>query len=69
MNFFVYRFNHTPKSKNNNNRKLINSRNTLVEDLYLRIKGVQKKITYRNFQSDLGIIDILESVRSDYYNK
>jgi hypothetical protein len=69
MNFFVYRYNHTPKSKYNNNRQLINSRNTMIDDLYLRVKRVQKKITYRNFQSDLGITSILKSVSSDYYNK
>jgi len=69
MNFFVYRYNHTPKSKYNNNRQLINSRNTMIDDLYLRVKRIQKKITYRNFQSDLGITGILKSVSSDYYNK
>jgi len=69
MNFFVYRYNHTPKSKYNNNRQLINSRNAMIDDLYLRVKRVQKKITYRNFQSDLGITGILKSVSSDYYNK
>lgn len=69
MNFFVYRYNHTPKSKYNNNRQLIESRNTMIGDLYIRIKKVRKKITYRNFQSDPGITDILESVSSDYYTK
>ncbi|QWB96393.1 hypothetical protein KHQ89_02875 [Mycoplasmatota bacterium] len=67
MNFFVYRYNHTPKSKVNNHRKLIQSRNDMMDDLFNRIKKINKKITYRKFQSDLGITDILESVDKNYY--
>lgn len=69
MNFFVYRYNHTPKKRYNNNRQIIDSRNTMIEDLFDKVKKVNKKITYRNFQSDPGITDILDSVSSDYYNK
>ena len=67
MNFFVYRYNHTQKSKVNNHRKLIQSRNDMMDDLFNRIKKINKKITYRKFQSDLGITDILESVDKNYY--
>ena len=67
MNFFVYRYNHTPKSKYTNNRQKIESRNDMIEDLFKRVKLINKKITYRNFQSDLGITDILESVDKNYY--
>jgi hypothetical protein len=69
MNFFVYRYNHTPKKKHNNNRQLINSRNDMIDDLYRRVKSINKKITYRNFQSDPGITEILESVDKNYYFK
>lgn len=69
MNFFVYRYNHTPSSKQNNKRQIIESRNLMIDDLYRRVKNIKKRITYRNFQSDPGIIDILESVNSDYYKK
>lgn len=69
MNFFVYRYNHTPKSKYNNIRKIIESRNNMINDLYNRVKKANKNITYRNFQSDPGITDILESVDKDYYYK
>lgn len=69
MNFFVYRYNHTPKSKHSNNRQIIESRNSMIDDLYKRVKNISKRITYRNFQSDPGITDILESVSSDYYDK
>lgn len=69
MNFFVYRYNHTPKTKHNNSRQLIESRNEMIDDLFNRVKMINKKITYRNFQSDLGITDILESVNSHYYMK
>jgi|GEM_PF-951134 transposase-like protein len=69
MNFFVYRYNHTPKSKHSNNRQIIESRNSMIDDLYRRVKNIKKRITYRNFQSDPGITDILESVSSDYYEK
>jgi hypothetical protein len=67
MNFFVYRYNHTPKSKISNNRQIIKSRNNMVEDLFYRVKRINKKITYRNFQSDLGITEILKSVDNNYY--
>ena len=69
MNFFVYRYNHTPSSKYHNIRQIIESRNMMIDDLYIRVKKVNKKITYRNFQSDLGIIEILESVDKNYYKK
>lgn len=67
MNFFVYRYNNTPRTKHSNNRQIIESRNDMIDDLFIRIKKVSKKITYRNFQSDLGITDILESVDKNYY--
>lgn len=38
MHFFVYRYNHTPKSKYTNNRKKIESRNDVIEDLFKRVK-------------------------------
>ena len=69
MNFFTYRYNHTPKSKYNNIRQIINSRNVMIDDLNRRVKKVSKKITYRNFQSDPGITNILESVDINYYVK
>ncbi len=69
MNFFVYRYNHTPKSKYNNMNQIIESRNKMIDDLYNRVKSIKKKITYRTFLSDPGITDILESVTGDYYNK
>lgn len=69
MNFFVYRYNHTPKKKYNNNRQMIDSRNNMIEELFDRVKKINKKITYRNFQSDLGITEILESVDKYYYFK
>lgn len=69
MNFFVYRYNHTPKSKTNNIRQIIESRNMMFEDLYNRVKKVSKRITYRNFLNDPGITDILESVNQNYYDK
>ena len=68
MNFFAYRYNHTPKSKNSNIRQIIKSRNTMIDDLYNKVKQIKKKITYRTFQSDLGITDILESVENKLIN-
>ncbi len=64
MNFFVYKYNHTKKSKDTNIRQSIENKNQMIEDLYKRVKLIKKKITYRTFQSDLGITDILESVKS-----
>lgn len=68
MNFFVYRYNHTPKSKYNNSRKLIENKNNMIEDLFKRVKKIKKSITYKTFQSDLGIINILESVENEIIN-
>lgn len=68
MNFFVYRYNNTPKSKYNNMRKLITNKNNMIDDLFKRVKKIKKKITYRTFQSDRGITDILESVENKIIN-
>lgn len=62
MNFFVYRYNHTPKTKHNNIRQIIESRNEMIDDLYILVKNIEKRITYRTFVKDSGITDILESV-------
>lgn len=68
MNFFVYRYNHTPKSKYNNIRKLIESKNEMIDDLFKRVKKIKKRITYITFQGDPGITDILESIENELIN-
>ncbi|MDR4968117.1 MAG: transposase [Acholeplasmataceae bacterium] len=68
MNFFVYRYNHTPKSKYNNMRKLIENKNKMIDDLFKRSKKIKKNITYKTFQKDQGITDILESVKNELIN-
>jgi len=68
MNFFVYRYNHTPKSKYNNMRKLIENKNKMIDDLFKRSKKIKKNITYKTFQKDQGITDILESVINELIN-
>jgi transposase-like protein len=64
LNFFVYRYNHTLKAKYTTITQRISNKEVMNDDLYKRVKRIKKKITYRNFQSDLGITDILESVKS-----
>lgn len=68
MNFFVYRYNHTPKSKYNNMRKLIENKNKMIDDLFKRSKKIKKNITYKTFQTDQGITDILEYVKNELIN-
>ncbi len=68
MNFFIYRYNNTPRYANNTHRKILDSRNLMINDLFKRVKMIRKNITYRDFQQDRGITDILESVRLDYYH-
>ncbi len=67
INFFIYRYNNTPKYKNKTHRIIINSRNRMINDLFNRVKRIRKSITYRKFQKDPGITYILESVTNDYY--
>ena len=62
LNFFVYRYNNTPRTKYHTNKELLIYRNSMIDNLYYRVKKAEKKITIRNFQSDLGITEILESV-------
>jgi predicted choloylglycine hydrolase len=64
LNFFVYRYNHTLKSKDTNITQRIKNKEIMIDDLYKRVKRIKKKITYRNFQSDLGVTNILESVKT-----
>jgi len=64
LNFFVYRYNHTQRAKDTNISQRIINKKVMIDDLFKRVKGIKKKITYRNFQSDLGIIEILDSVKS-----
>jgi DNA-directed RNA polymerase subunit RPC12/RpoP len=68
MNFFVYRYNCTPKTKYTNMRKLIENKNNMIEDLFNRTKKIKKTITYTTFQSDPGVTDILESVKNEIIN-
>lgn len=67
LNFFVYRYNNTPRTKYHTNKELLTYRNRMIENLYYRVKKAEKKITIRSFQSDLGITDILESVDKYHY--
>lgn len=67
LNFFVFRFNNTPRKKYYTNKELIEYRNKMVDELYERVKRAEKKITIRNFQSDLGITEILESIDKGHY--
>jgi len=61
LNFFVYRYNHLPRSKNTNMTKVIEIKNQMILDLFNRIIIVKKSITYNDFLNDKGITDILES--------
>lgn len=61
LNFFVYRYNHLPRSKNTNMTKIIEIKNQMILDLFNRIILVKKSITYNDFLNDKGITDILES--------
>jgi len=63
LNFFVYRFNHTPKSKYYDSRGLEEKREQIIDKLYKRVKRTRNKTTYKTFLSDPGITDILESVK------
>ncbi len=63
LNFFVYRYNEPLKAKDTTITKRISNKEKMIDALYKRVKRIKKKITYRNFQSDLGITDILESVK------
>lgn len=61
LNFFTYRYNHLPRSKNTNMTKTIAIKNQMILDLFNRINLVKKSITYNDFLNDKGITDILES--------
>lgn len=67
LNFFVFRFNNTPRKKYCTNKELIEHRNKMIDKLYDRVMKVEKKITIRSFQNDLGITEILESVDKRHY--
>ena len=67
LNFFVFRFNNTPRKKYYTNKELIEYRNRMIDELYARVKKAEKKITVRNFQRDLGITEILESININHY--
>jgi len=67
LNFFVYRYNNTPRTKYYTNKELVDYRNRMIDELNQRVKKAEKKITIRNFQSDLGITEILESIDKYHY--
>lgn len=67
LNFFVFRFNNTPRKKYYTNKELIDYRNIMIVKLYNLVIKAEKKITIRNFQSDLGITEILESIDKNHY--
>ena len=48
MNFFVYRYNHTTKSKFNNNRRIIENKNDMIDDLFNRIAVFKKNTDFIN---------------------
>ena len=67
LNFFVYRYNNAPRTKYYTNKKLVDYRNSVIDELNQRVKKTEKKITIQNFHSDLGITEILESIGKYHY--
>lgn len=63
----MYRYNNTPRTKYYTNKELVDYRNRMIDKLNKRVKKSEKKITIRNFQSDLGVTEILESIGKYHY--
>lgn len=64
LNFFVYRQNYLSYNKTKNMRIKNKVKNKMIDDLFKIIKKADKKITYRDYMKDLGIEDILLSIKN-----
>lgn len=63
LNFFVYRHNQLIMSDSKNKREQLSAKNTMINDLYKRMKKTCKYVSYQTFLQDKGITDILEKHR------
>lgn len=63
LNFFAYRHNQLIMADTKNKREQLSAKNTMINDLYKRMKNTCKYVSYQTFLQDKGITDILEKHR------
>jgi hypothetical protein len=61
LDFFVFRQNYLAQHNIRNMRHQIEVKNSMCDELMLRVKGIKKSITYQTYLKDKGITDILEN--------